>query len=141
MTSTSTTIKEAKVAIANAFLAGWAPLGFPAELPNEKFTKPSDSPWARLTIRHNSGTQYTLGKDGTRKFERGGTVFVQIFTPDEEGGGRATDLMAAVLDIFEGERISGTTVCFRDVIPRETGPDGKWYQVTIEATFDYIEVK
>lgn len=146
MSSTSTTFEEAKIAIAGKLVTFWnaATASAPLALPNEDFTPPkpgTNTPWARLAFRHNSSFQQTQGPVGCRKFERQASAFIQVFRPEDEGEENSAELVDLVLAEFEGARITGTTVCFLDVIPREVGPSGKWYQVTIEATFRYTEVK
>jgi len=129
----------AKEAILDLFVTAW---GVTTEitLDNETLNNPADN-YVRLTIRHNDAAQETLGAVGNRKFTRLGSAFVQIFTPVDQGSQAADGFVATAMGIFEGVRISGTTVRFKDVIPREIGPDGKWYQVNVQADFEYDETK
>lgn len=136
-----TTISEAKEAIYQAFNTGWSVTGNQFTFENEDFTPPVNAPWARLSIRHNSGTQDTLGRTGNRRFERGGAVNIQIFTPQNIGVGGVSTLATTVKNIFEGVSLSGTTVIFRDVIFREIGPSNEWYQMNVEAEFNYYETR
>ena len=142
MSSTSTTHEEAKEAVAGLFKSIWADdLGWTFQLGNEQFTIPASNPWARLVFRHQESRQYSLGQSGGRKFKRRATAFIQVFTQSGTGEETSAELVDAILTGMEGERIVDTTVCFLDVIPREAGADGKWYQVTVEANFEYTETK
>ena len=143
MSSTSTTGTEAKQAIAQLFAQVWEPTGFRFALANEIFDPPTqpDETWARFITNINASGQDTLGPPGCRKFERQGSAFIQTFVPEKGGELASSQLTDRILAGFEGVRIPDTTVCFRDIIPREVGISGKWYQVTIEAEFEYTEIK
>lgn len=136
-----TTIPEAEEALAQRFVDTWTPTGHEFTLENEKFSRPESEPWARFSVRINAATQDTLGGVGNRKFERSGSVFVQVFTPLDEGTNRSSQLVQTVVNGFEGTRIVGTTIRFNDVIPRKTGIDDKWFGQIVEATFDFDETK
>lgn len=134
-----TTISEASDAVVKHFLAGWGDRS-PVILDNEAEGQP-DQNWVRLTVRHRGAGQETLGRPGNRRFERRAAAYVQLFLAQDAGRKLADEWTQAVLDIFEGVSLAGTSVHFGDVIPRERGPDGKWYGVTVEATFTYDETK
>lgn len=142
-----TTINQAREAIYTAFLEAWTVetvpetvLETPVTFDNEGFKPPSE-PWVRLTVRHTSSTQETLGPVGSRKFSRRGICFVQVFVPADSGTKEATELARKASLVFEGERISGTTLRFLDVVIRENGASGKWYGVSVEANFEYDETR
>ena len=132
-------------AITQLFADTWSPTGFQFVLGNEKFDPETDvtagEPWARAVIRHNAATQSTLGQTANRQFDRFGALFVQIFTPEQEGTRRSSDLVQRVVAGFEGARISGTTICMNDTIVREVGPSDGFYMVVVEAQFRYTELK
>ena len=127
--------------MAQLFADTWTPTGFSFTLDNDEFTAPDDAPWARFAIRHNAGTQDTLGRTGNRKFLRLGSAFVQIFTRSNTGTRQSKQLAQTIVNGFEGARIAGTTIRFNDVIVRESGVDGKWYLTVVEATFEYDETR
>lgn len=141
MTQYSSTFPEANEAMTQRFDDVWSPTGFPYVLGNEKFAGPENTPWARMVLRHNSGFQDTLGPNGRRRFDRTGSMIIQVFTPQREGTARSMQLIQTLSDGIEGERIPNTTVCFLNSFPREVGPDGKWYQVNYEADFRWTEIK
>ena len=131
-------INDAKILMYNAFTAGWSgrtPIAFD----NEEFTQP-DISWVRVTVRNRVSNQETLGKRTNRKFLRLGAVFVQVFTPIDEGTAESDELAEAARNIFEGERLSGE-VWFTNVETRETGSDGNMYQTLVEALFTYEQIK
>ena len=75
------------------------------------------------------------------KFTRGGSVFVQVYVLGNKGTKEARTLATTARNVFEGVSLAGTTVRFKDVIVRETGPTDKWYQTVVEAVFEYDETK
>ena len=131
----------ANEAFAQRFSDVWTPTGFPFALGNEKFVPPDSTPWARMVVRHAAATQSTLGPDGSRQFDRIGSLIIQIFTPSPGNTRQSSELIQTIVNGFEGERIVGTSICFNDIIPREIGPDDKWYQVNIEAEFIYTDIR
>ena len=135
-----TTLTAAREAIYQAFVDGWGATSV-FTFDNENFDPPDDASWVRLSVRHNASTQETLGRTGNRRFARLGSALVQIFTRDNIGARTADTLATTAREIFEGVSLAGTTIRFLDVIVRETGPDGKWYQVVVEATFEYDETR
>ncbi len=140
MSSQSSTLSEARETIYETFNTAWAgqtQLTFD----NEKFDPPDDASWVRLSVRHKISTQETLGALGNRKFLRGASCFIQIFTVFDIGTATADGLVETARAIFEGTSISGTTIRFNDVIVREEGRDKSWFYVVIEATFEYNELK
>lgn len=138
MSSHSTTDEEAEQAILAAFVTAWADRT-PYVFDNEDFTAPKDAPWARLSVRLSGGGQDTLGPPGSRHFERRGTVFVQVFVPQNTGKTSSRALTRVARETFEGVTLVGTTVRFTDVVVRDGGPDGSWFMSTVEAPFAYDE--
>lgn len=104
-------------------------------------TPKTETPWARVTIRHNRGEQETLANAlGNRLFMRDGLITVQVFTPSGKGLTRAYELAKVAADAFEGRATPGG-VWFKNVRLREIGPDGNWFQVNVIADFEYNEAK
>ncbi len=135
-----TTRGQAKQAIYLAFQTAWASeTAFTFE--NENFDPPDESPWVRLSVQHTDAGQETLGSAGNRNFERIGSVLVQIYTLLNAGTERSDELVEKAVEIFEGKEFAGTTVRFKDVAGRESGPTGRWYLAIVEADFVYIEKK
>tara|TARA_R110002167_G_scaffold93122_2_gene249824 strand:+ start:20645 stop:21058 length:414 start_codon:yes stop_codon:yes gene_type:complete len=136
---TSVTLNEAREAIYTRFVAQTSLASSAYTFASESFKPAADLPWARVTVAHEAGEQDSLGKAGDRKYLRRGRVLVQLFGPVDQGL-RALDLLAdATRDIFEGTQFSGLYFVSADV--RESGQDGEWFQLVIDAPFDYQEIK
>lgn len=99
------------------------------------------TPWARLSLRHESGRQETLSNPlGNKLFERRGVLIVQVFAVRGKGLQSADRLAKVFMDAYEGKSTPGG-VWFRNARYREVGPDGNWYQVNVTADFVYTETK
>jgi hypothetical protein len=141
-----TTMAEAREAIYARFKAEWLASPGPGPLTayffdNEGGDPPAGAPWARCTVRHRTGGQETLGVPGNRKFTRLGSVLVQLFAVTNKGTASMDELGPAARALFEGRNLAGTTVRFGNVSFRELGTDSGWYAATVEAEFEYDEVK
>lgn len=140
MSSTSTTLTEAKEAMLARFVSAWANVT-PAQLDNEDYKPKEGVAWARVSVRHNGSGQETLNQPGLRRFSRRGSVFVQVFTPGNKGTSQTDALLTRAREAFEGVTLAGTTVRFLDVIAREVGPEDKWFMALVEAEFEYTETR
>lgn len=137
---TSVTLNEAREAVYARWAANVpAAIGANYGLDNEKLQPPKDAVWARLTMVQDPGEQDSLGADGCRKFLRRARVLVQIHDGVNNGMRTLDQLSSAVRNIFEGTRFAG--LYFTNVDVRETGPDGEWYQVVVDAPFFFEETK
>lgn len=145
----SLTPEQARDDILTAFAAAWAsktPAVNGGAVPPVKYDQvassepPQDTPWARVTVMHATGTQRSMGTVGSRLFSRTGVVTVQVFVPGGQGLALADRLGKIALDAFEGQHTPGD-VWFRDATLREVGPDGPWWQTNVVATFAYDEQK
>lgn len=107
---------------------------------------PHDAAWTRIFIRHNLGEQATLSDEsGVRRFEKFGTITIQVFAPLAEGTGGSPPSFAGLLaevakSAFEGKRTLPGNVWFRDVRINEVGVSGPWFQVNVLAEFRYDEL-
>lgn len=133
-----TTLAQARQAILAEFITTWGATTDVA-LDNEEFKPTAGASWVRVTIRHNPAFQETLGPEGDRKFERPGTVFVQVFTALDGGRSPGDTLAETARGIFEGKTLSG--VRFNAVSVQEIGPLKGWYQHNVEAIFAYTDRK
>jgi len=139
---TSVTINEAREAIYQRWVDN-VPSGIGSNyaFANEAFTPPTNAPWARLTVVHEQGEQDSLGPiaSAKRKFLRRGRVLIQIYDQVDQGT-RVLDLLAdESRDIFEGTLFDGVYFISADI--RESGQDGEWMQLIVDAPFDYQETK
>jgi len=134
----SFTLNQAREAIYQKWVDDWG-VTTPFTFASEKYTAPTDSPWARVTVIEEAGEQDSLGSDGCRKFLRRGRVLIQLYDIVDNGL-RDLDILATTArDIFEGTRFSG--IWFTNVDVRETGSDGEWYQFVVDAPFSYQDTK
>jgi len=137
---TSVTLNTAREAIYQRFVSNLPTgLGGRYSFESEKYDPPADLPWARLTVAHEDGTQSSFGATGSRKFLRRGRVLVQVFAPVDAGLRTLDGIADEIRDIFEGVTFSG--LYFVGVDVRESGQDGEWFQLVVDAPFDYYEVK
>jgi hypothetical protein len=134
-----TTYNDAKKAILDRFVAQTTLASDRYCFDNENFQEPEDSsPWARVTVRHIGGNQRTLGPPGLRRFDRRGSVFIQIMTSSDTGTSSADLLAAASRAIFEAKSFSGLDFHNADI--RVTpGVDG-WWTTLVECPFQYQEI-
>lgn len=96
--------------------------------------------WIRITVRHQTGSQANLAGDGKRRWERNGTLFVQLFTPVGDGNKDSDTCIKIILDAIEGKTTSGG-VWFRRVRVNEIGKRENQYNVNVLADFTYEEMK
>lgn len=147
-----TTLNEARETIYARFVDEWVDGSDPLTpfcFDNESFDPPNGddgrgAPWARCSVRSLFAGQETLGKAGNRKFMRTAIARIEIFVPPGEGTKNADTLLITGKDMFEGRSTpSGTTIRFNEVVPREIGiiENGRWHLSTIEASFEYDEIK
>jgi len=132
---------DAREAIYATFVAAWGTTSA-LTLDGEAFSPPAGAPFVRLAVRHTGSQQESLGDVGNRKFNRVGSVFVQVFAPKDQGARVADQLAHAARAILEGTHFSGSDIRIFAAATRELGPDEDgYYQVNVEAAFDYTERK
>jgi len=139
-----TTPNEAKEAIYSRFITEWGS-ETAYVFGNEEFTPPeatgaSAASWVRLLVREiPGGGQETLGKKGSRKYERIGQIILMIYALPDRGEQRADELARIFRDAFEGEKFSGV-YCFNCQVI-ESGNEGLWYRVNAFAEIKFYETK
>lgn len=111
------------------------------ESDNSEAPPDGDLPYVKVYIRHNSTSPPTLGGVGQRRYERYGSVYMNIFVPFQEGMGVtiAQRLAQVARDAYEGTRTD--SAWFRSCRLNEAGRDGPWYQINVTADFCWEEVK
>lgn len=125
--------KSAVQAITSHFASGW---GTPIAYDNVNFTKPNEQ-WVRLSIQPNLGEAVDIGANLERQ---SGLIFVQCFTPDNEGPYTPATLAQDVADKLRFKRLSRTGE--RDVrtyaatINRVGNSDG-YHQINVSVAFEY----
>lgn len=104
-------------------------------------TQTSQFPWARVSVRHNAGGQSTIsGGLGKGRYERKGTVYVNLFCAPGDGLRVLDPLVKTVLDAYEGKS-TPSQVWFRKARVREMGIVKGWYQINVLIDFVYEEIK
>ena len=93
---------------------------------NVEFTPPDNSSWVRVSVVNNNSLQYSLGEEGSRKFERYGLILFQVFTPLNVGTYEGDVLCEDIINIFESKRF-GTIHTYSGTYG-EVGSDDKWFQ-------------
>lgn len=137
-------LAEVREAVYETFVPAWvtANPSVPIGLDNEKFDKPTATPWARLSVRHKISQQESLGGVGNRRFFRTADIYVQIFGPLDTGTYDCDVLAQSARTILEGIRISGAgDVWITAANVRELGPVDGWCQVLVTAGLNYTEIR
>lgn len=134
------TLAVAREAIYEKWATDWGATS-PYVFDNEKFDSPSSAAWVRVAVRHQTSTLECIGGTGNNTYMRSGVVFVQVFTPVDQGTAEADSLSQAARAIFEGITLSSNAIRFNNVTIREIGADGSRYQINLECRFDYDERK
>lgn len=141
---------EAVDAIQQRFITAWE-----AEMPlddlgnvaytfeGEGFEAPAN--WARVTVLHASARQTSAGGTGTRRFERRGNVFVQLFTDVELGRRAASRLADVARTVFEAQRVSvagdDEPIVLYAGQTREVETEGRWVRTTVSFPFTYYQTR
>lgn len=133
-----TLLSEAREAIYQEFVDQWGGTTT-FTFDNEAFNPPEGSSWVRLAVRSTVSSQETFGSIGNRKMKREGIVMVQVFTPLNQGVAGADTLVDLVRTFFEHRTVAG--VWFKNCNVLEIGPEKDWYQVNVDSTFEFTEVK
>jgi hypothetical protein len=131
------TMNDATEAITERFIAGFS--STVTTVDPENFTPPDDAPWIRLSIRHTSASQWTLGQIGNRKFQRNGLIIGSIFTPLNKGRQPSDLLTQQFKDLFEGVNFGPVECYIADT--KELPIDGLWFPVAVQVKFNYNETK
>ena len=92
-------------------------------------------------VRHDGSSLEAIGGVGNNKYERTGRATIQVFTPLNQGTEEADTLAQTARAIFEGITLSSNAIRFNNAVVREIGPDDGWYQINVEAFFQYNERK
>ena len=107
-----------------------------------KASKPEGpAPWARATVRHTGGGESSISRgNGKGRYNRVGTVYVNLFAPPGDGLRVLDPLTKVALDAYEG-KTTPSGIWFTRVQAREIGIVNGLYQVNVLANFSYDEVK
>ncbi len=110
--------------------------GTDTELPS-----PPGQPWLRVGLRHAAGRQASLGSDtGRSRFERSGTLFIQVFTPVGDGMRTADQIVDILLRGIE-RKTTPSGAWFRNGRFEEAGKDGTWQTTLVLVDFQYDQIR
>lgn len=130
---------QAIEAISARFIADWAAVqpSVPCMLEGE--IGDSSSTWIRMTVRHSLSSQVTLGSP--RRFERLGSVFVQIFAPVNAGRVTLATLADSVRTVIEGQTLAVGDDCLHLYAGRteHVPTDGVYVMSVVVVPFRYYE--
>jgi len=95
--------------------------------------------WARVTVRHDEGRGASLGGRSSKRFRRGGYVWVQVFVPFTDGSRppKAIELARLVLGAIQDKRSGGLVLSQAKL--EEKGQDKSWYRVDVMSRFTWFE--
>jgi hypothetical protein len=96
--------------------------------------------WARIAVRHAVSQQITMGPIGSRRFQRSGNVFVQLFGPVNTGQALLASLADDVRSVMEGPQLGGDLVIDAGST-REGDEDGQWCMSVVVLPFRYVETR
>lgn len=133
--------REVEEAILAWWLTRWAD-ATPTAFQDEKQDPPA-GPHGRLLVQQRVGGPGTLGSPGNRKMDRSGAVFAILRQPPGGDWGALSDLAEKARDVFENCRLSPHDIRFgaAQIGPELVVEDGRWWGVTVEAPFDYEQIK
>lgn len=96
----------------------------------------SEEVWLRASIRHATGNQDSLScENGTRRWRRTGTFFVQVFDP--VGGALSTSYEVAEGLLSRFQNFKHAVMWLRQPRIAEIGYSGNFHQLNVSVTFDY----
>ena len=133
------TLVEATELSVERFVTGWgSTTAYTLENESSGLAQGRD-PWVRMTVLEQHSRQTGIGSSGNRRFNRKGLAIWQIFTLMNAGSLASNQYVEALRALFEGVTVNG--LMFHNVESRKIGNDGKWYQVNVNAEFEFDEVK
>lgn len=134
---------DARETIYQRFATQWGATS-PYTFDNEAYDPPVNSAWVRVVVRHQVSTLEAIGgsgQGGLNLYQRRGSCVIQVFTPANQGVRNADTLAQTARAIFEGITLSSNAIRFNNVDIQEIGESDNWYQVNVEAEFQYDERK
>lgn len=141
------TTEQARDQIYGLIMAAWtagAPAGAELVYDDAKAKKPDGpAPWARATVRHTGGSEISISRgNGKGRYNRTGTVYINLFSPSGDGLRALDPLVKLTLDAYEGKYTAGG-VWFTKAQVREIGivKGTGLYQINVLINFSYDEVK
>lgn len=92
--------------------------------------------WVRISVKHANGTRSSLSrKNGSGMHTQSGFVFIEIYTPRDDGLQDSDTISAAFADSLRN--FSDGDIWIGDVSEIEMGEDGLWFRSDVEVEFSY----
>ena len=92
--------------------------------------------WVRISVKHANGTRTSLGRqDKKSKHTQSGFVFVEIYTPRDNGLQDSDMISALFADTLRN--FPDGDIWIKDVSEIEMGEDGSWFRADVIAEFEY----
>ena len=134
---------EARNAMLERFVEAWKATGYQYRVENMKALagQPAiptgDSPWAKVTIRHEDGATTSLtGAHGVRRYEAVGYIIVQLFAPSGDANSKLYELADMLVSAFTELRPHDCITYSRQRFQEKPGATGM-AQVNFFTNFSY----
>lgn len=113
----------------------------PLAFENEGFD-PASGPdqWARITIRMTSSRQVSTGPTGTRRFERKGVIFADLFGPLNTGRKPLAAIAADVRTTLESQELASDLWTYATA-ESDVSTDARWFKVQYATPFTFYETR
>jgi hypothetical protein len=138
------TALEARRLMYKVFRDAWVAAGY--DVNNIRYTGlPGKDPtgellWCRATLRHATGHQASLSNENNvRRWERTGTVFIQVFAPIGDGSVAGYNASEVLVNAYRKPGITQPT--FLNPRMSEIGVNGAFEQFNVLADFSYDDVR
>lgn len=140
--------REVQEALYARWLAMWTDEG-PARtetvfVNEEDGPDPEPGPFALFEVNRRPSGPGTIGAPGRKKMDRRGVVFIRLRARPGQGVGELSDLAELAADVFENCRVDAHHIRFAQVDHSQLPAlvdDGRYWGVTVEAPFDYEQIK
>jgi hypothetical protein len=134
------TISEARDEIFAIVNTAWGTRG-PIQWPDmANFDTPANGMWLRVTLKHQTGGQVSLSDAvGQKRWQRIGTLWMQVFTDRGDGLETNYGVCQEMLDAFQGVATAGG-VWFRNTRINEVGVDGAFQLNNVLTQFQYDQI-
>jgi hypothetical protein len=138
--SLSLTFAEAQNEVLDLFKAAWDTTtleAFYEDLPADRLE--TNESFVHVMFRISGGDLAAFG-NGTRIYERGGSLVCDLYTPVGKPLSDMLGLAKVIADAFEGKHTPGG-VWFRSIDIQNYGKDGLFYITNMTVRFKFHEVK
>lgn len=109
------------------------PTQFDNQLVDDKFTKPDDAMWCRLSIIESITTQQDIcDKPIVRTI---GNIIFNVFSPLGKGDKEAREFCDLIASKFR--IVTSDGVVYRSPTISPSGRDGQWWQINVTVPFQY----